>query len=136
MFRIDLQEGTRQFLTGESWSTGTSCTDDLRCEWQSLLPQAQQRYLLRHQPVSTQPLGHTRSNLIQGYEGSFGGDGGPLAWAWMSHARGVALDAQGNLYIADTDNNRVRKVTAINGEINPEESIITTVAGNGRVVFL
>ena len=44
----------------------------------------------------------------------------------------MALDAQGNLYIADSGANRIRKVTAINGEINREESIITTVAGNGE----
>ena len=37
---------------------------------------------------------------------------------------GVAFDAKGNLYIADTYNNRIRKVDT-NG-------IITTVAGNGN----
>ena len=37
---------------------------------------------------------------------------------------GVAVDSIGNIYIADTDNNRIRKVNSTTG-------IITTVAGNG-----
>src|SRR5439155_23231690 len=40
----------------------------------------------------------------------------------------VALDASGNLYIADQNNHRVRKVDAATG-------IITTVAGNGSPAF-
>ena len=38
---------------------------------------------------------------------------------------GVAVDSAGNLYIADTSNNAIRKVTAATGTI-------TTVAGNGQ----
>jgi sugar lactone lactonase YvrE len=53
----------------------------------------------------------------------FGGDGGPATNAILSGPSGVALDALGNLFIADASNERVRKVDT-NG-------IITTVAGNG-----
>jgi sugar lactone lactonase YvrE len=56
-------------------------------------------------------------------QGSFSGDGGPATNAVLGFPSGVALDAEGNLLIADTDNNRIRKVNT-NG-------IITTVAGNG-----
>jgi len=52
----------------------------------------------------------------------FSGDNGPAAGAQLYSPHGLALDPEGNLYIADTGNRRVRKVT--NG-------IITTVAGNG-----
>jgi len=55
---------------------------------------------------------------VQGYAG----DGGPAISAQLSWPSGLALDAQGNLYIGDAGNNVVRKVS--NG-------IITTVAGNG-----
>jgi sugar lactone lactonase YvrE len=56
----------------------------------------------------------------------FSGDGGPAASANLADPEGVAVDASGNLYIADTGNNRIRKVTG---------SIITTVAGNGIAGF-
>src|SRR5258706_5171618 len=54
----------------------------------------------------------------------YGGDGGPATGASLSNPKGLALDGQGNLYIADEANNRIRKVAAGTG-------IITTVAGNG-----
>ena len=54
--------------------------------------------------------------------GVFGGDGGPATSAQLWGPEGVAVDAAGSLYIADTGNHRVRKVS--NG-------VITTVAGNG-----
>jgi sugar lactone lactonase YvrE len=58
---------------------------------------------------------------------SFSGDGGPATNATLNDPFGVALDAKGNLFIADTDNSRIRKVNT-NG-------IITTVAGNGSPSF-
>jgi len=57
-------------------------------------------------------------------EGGFGGDGGPTRYATLNHAGAVALDAYGNLYIADTINHRIRRVEASTG-------IIYTIAGNG-----
>ncbi len=51
-----------------------------------------------------------------------GGDNGPATSAQLNGPTGVAVDSAGNLYIADTLNHRIRKVT--NG-------VITTMAGNG-----
>jgi trimeric autotransporter adhesin len=58
--------------------------------------------------------------------GSYGysGDGGQATSASMSNSRGVAVDASGNMYIADTNNHRIRMVTKSTG-------IISTVAGTG-----
>ena len=53
----------------------------------------------------------------------YSGDGGPAASALVDHPSGVALDAAGNLYIADTFNQRIRRVSAATGTI-------TTLAGN------
>ena len=58
--------------------------------------------------------------------GSYGysGDGGLATSARFDNPRGVAVDASGNIYIADTYNNRIRMVTKSTG-------IISTVAGTG-----
>ena len=65
--------------------------------------------------------------IITTYAGTgtagFSGDTGPATSAQLSQPQGVAVDAAGNLFIVDTSNSRVRKVTP--------GGIITTVAGNG-----
>jgi uncharacterized protein (TIGR03437 family) len=53
----------------------------------------------------------------------FSGDGGPAANAQLNNPNGLALDSAGNLYIADTNNDRVRRVT--------KDGAITTIAGTG-----
>ncbi len=52
----------------------------------------------------------------------FAGDGGPAAAALLNEPKQLALDAGGNLYVADSENHLVRKVDARTG-------IITTIAG-------
>ena len=59
--------------------------------------------------------------------GGFSGDGGPATSASLHEPNGVALDGSGNFFIADTLNNRIRKVDT--------SGIITTVAGNGSFGF-
>ena len=59
-----------------------------------------------------------------------GGDGGAATLAQVNGPSGtVAFDSAGNVYIADTDNHRIRKVTVATG-------VITTVAGTGTPGFL
>jgi streptogramin lyase len=54
----------------------------------------------------------------------FGGDGGQATSAELCGPGGLAVDAKGNLYIADSSNNRVRRVDGKTG-------VITTLAGGG-----
>jgi DNA-binding beta-propeller fold protein YncE len=57
----------------------------------------------------------------------FSGDGGPAVLAHLNQPVSAALDAGGNLYIADTGNQRIRKVNA--------QGVIGTVAGIGLGCF-
>ncbi|MDE3167776.1 MAG: hypothetical protein KGN36_18390 [Acidobacteriota bacterium] len=57
----------------------------------------------------------------------YSGDGGPARQAQMGHVSGVALDAQGNLFIADTENRYIRKVGL--------DTSIASVAGNGQTSY-
>lgn len=73
----------------------------------------------------------TPAGVISTFAGSgtagFSGDGGPATAAALNFPSAVATDRKGNLYIADTENDRVRRVDA--------SGVITTVAGSGRTGF-
>ena len=55
---------------------------------------------------------------------AYGGDGGPAVDASMQNPKSVWVDVNGDVLIADNENNRIRKVTLTTGDIS-------TVAGNG-----
>jgi uncharacterized protein (TIGR03437 family) len=58
----------------------------------------------------------------------FAGDGGPAIAARLNRPRAVAADAAGNVYVADTGNQRVRRIDL--------RGVIATVAGNGSTDFV
>jgi RHS repeat-associated protein len=58
--------------------------------------------------------------------GGSSGDGGPARGALFMSSWGIAVDAAGNLYIADTSSNNIREVTASTG-------VIATIAGGSGV---
>ena len=60
----------------------------------------------------------------QGYNG----DGIDATTAWLNAPTDLAVDLLGNIYIADAQNNRIRKLTVSTG-------IITTVAGTGEATY-
>ena len=68
----------------------------------------------------------SRNEPVPGPFGPFG-DGGLATDAWLLFSTGVAVDAAGNVYIADSGAHRIRKVD--------RERKITTVAGSGHPVF-
>jgi sugar lactone lactonase YvrE len=70
----------------------------------------------------------TISTVAGGSLSGFSGDGGPASIAQINQATALAVDAAGNIYIADYANNRVRKVTVSTG-------IIDTIAGTGKSGF-
>ncbi len=69
--------------------------------------------------------------------GSFSGDGARASLAHFNIPVGMAFDAAGNLYVADSSNNRVRRVTpGVDGKVTgAADEIISTFAGNGSATF-
>ena len=57
----------------------------------------------------------------------FSGDGGTAVAARLNYPNGVAVDGAGNLYIADSDNHRIRRIDS--------SGTITTIAGTGERGF-
>ncbi|MGA2095799.1 MAG: Ig-like domain repeat protein [Candidatus Acidiferrum sp.] len=71
---------------------------------------------------------NTTTGIINTFAGTgsagYSGDGGPAASAAINDAEGLTVDAAGNLYITDSSNNLIRKITVSTG-------IINRVAGDG-----
>ena len=63
-------------------------------------------------------------NTVIGSTSGYSGDNGPATLAQLQTVRGITADNKGNIYIADADNNAIRKYV-------PSTGIITTFAGNG-----
>ncbi|MGI9021803.1 MAG: hypothetical protein ACR2HV_00950, partial [Acidimicrobiales bacterium] len=59
--------------------------------------------------------------------GGFAGDGGPATQAALDFPRGVAVDAAGDVFVADSGNKRVRRIAT--------DGVITTIGGNGTVDY-
>src|SRR5262249_44511421 len=57
----------------------------------------------------------------------FSGDGGPAASAALRYPAGLVFDADGNLFVSDTGNNRIRRID--------KNQIITTIVGTGQASF-
>jgi uncharacterized protein (TIGR03437 family) len=62
------------------------------------------------------------SNVAGNNVAGFGGDGGQARFAQLNKPTGIAMDAAGNIYLADTNNSRIRKITT--------DGVITTIAGS------
>ncbi len=76
-----------------------------------------------HRVLKVTPAGLVTPFAGTGSRG-YSGDNGPAISAQLNQPNGLAVDSAGNVYIADTANERIRKVDT-NG-------IITTIAGNGK----
>jgi len=76
-----------------------------------------------NQRIRVVDLAGNISTLAGNGSKSYGGDGGASTSALLARPRGLSVDAKGNIYVADSDNNRIRLI-AVGGNI-------VTVAGNG-----
>jgi trimeric autotransporter adhesin len=128
-------DGTLSFVAGSSTSNGFSGDGG-----PAVLAQLNNPYGLAVDTVGNLYIADAGSDRIRkvtpagmistvagnGTQG-FSGDGGPATSAQLFNPFGIAVDTAGNLYFADMNNNRIRKVTT--------EGIISTVAGNGTYGF-
>lgn len=76
--------------------------------------------------LKVEPDGTTSVIAGNGPDG-FSGDDGPASLAVLNAPQGLAVDAAGNIYLADYGNNRVRKIDTT--------GMIKTIAGNGKYQF-
>ena len=74
--------------------------------------------------AGTGEIDHRNALTFEDTLGSYSGDGGPAVQAHLNFPSGVAVDDSGNIYIADTWNQRIRRVDT--------SGIITTIAGTGE----
>ena len=62
------------------------------------------------------------NNVAGNNVAGFSGDGGQARFAQLNKPAGIAMDAAGNIFLADTNNSRIRKITT--------DGVITTIAGS------
>jgi sugar lactone lactonase YvrE len=115
---------------GYSGDGSTATSAELNQPWDVALDPSGNLYIadasnnrIRKITAATGIITTVAGNGTSGYSG-----GSTATSVQLCFPEGVALDALGNLYIADSGNNRIRKVTASTG-------IITTVAGNGTAGY-
>jgi RHS repeat-associated protein len=84
-------------------------------------------YLGGGRKQSAQSINNVISTIAGNGTEGFGGDGGPALQAKIYRPHSIAVGADNILYIADTNNNRIRRVGT--------DGIISTVAGNGYSGF-
>ncbi len=124
LYIADTQNNRIRKVSGATITTIAGANNELGLPFGIALDSAGNIYAAefgRNRVSKISPAGAVSTIAGNGVAG-YGGDGGPAASAMLSTPQGVAVDTAGNVYIADTGNNRVRVVSG---------GIIGTFAGNG-----
>ncbi len=111
------------FTAGFSGDGGQATSAQLACPSGVAIDTAGNLYIADYfnQRIRKVTAGGIISTIAGDGTGAFRGDGGAATAAELNLPNDVALDAAGNLYIADSGNNRIRRIDT--------RGIITTVAG-------
>ncbi|HEY1576611.1 MAG TPA: Ig-like domain repeat protein, partial [Terracidiphilus sp.] len=115
---------------------GTATASELNSPWTVAIGADNSLYIAdtynnRIRRVSDGVMTTIAGTAVQG----FGGDNGPSRLAVLNLPIGVTLDPAGDLYIADSGNDRVRKVSAATGDVNAGTATIQTIIGTGSEGF-
>lgn len=115
-------------VEGFSGDGGPATAASLSDPWDAVVDGAGNLYVSDRNNVRIRKVtGGTISTIAGNGSWAFSGDGGPATAAGFGNPLDIELDTAGNLYITDTSNNRVRRVTPA--------GIIGTFAGNGTQGF-
>jgi DNA-binding beta-propeller fold protein YncE len=122
--RVDAKTGIITTITGSEFAGSKPLWKELEQPRQIFADSLGNLYVLEKFRVRYLDFSRHVISTVAGSKAGFGGDGGPATQAKLNYASDLAFDSEGNLYIADWVNNRIRR-------IDKKTRIITTVAGDG-----
>ena len=108
----------------KSVSAYVGCPWDVAADARGVMYVADACYHVIHRVEIVGPAGATHSTVFAGAWGEPGTADGPRGAARFNEPRGIALDASGNLYVSDTNNNTIRK-------IGPDGTVVTWAGAPG-----
>ena len=133
--RVDLATGiisafAGNHIAGYSGDGGQATNASLNGPWSITVAPDGQIYIAdqNNHAIRQVALNGVIATIAGNGTSGFSGDGGPASSAVFDSPAATALDVAGNLYIADSGNNRVRKINAVTGTI-------ATVAGSANESF-
>jgi trimeric autotransporter adhesin len=118
-------------IAGTTGNGGAATSAELNDPGKVAVDSAGNVYIANYNNQDIQKVTASNGNIsIVAGNGTSGflGDGGAATGAEFKHPSGLGIDSAGNIYVADKNNCRIRKVTVATG-------VIATVAGNGTCAY-
>jgi DNA-binding beta-propeller fold protein YncE len=136
VLRVDLAKGQMSSVAGSgikgyAGDGGPAISARLNEPYEVRFDRDGNMYFVEMQNHSIRKV-NARTRIISTVAGrplaGFGGDRGPARGAQFKQPHSIALDAQGNIYVADIGNHRIRRIDATSGNI-------ASIAGNGQLAL-
>ncbi len=127
VFHLNISSGVQTVLAGNGTHEMPPTNISLRYPWGITLDVSGNVYFSDSESHVVRKVNRTTGSMfVMTGNGSpgYGGDGSLATLAKLSKPTGIAIDSSLNIFIADCNNHRVRKIDS--------QGIITTVAGKGK----